>query len=277
MSACKRLVGHGCLVTGASTGIGRGIAERLLDEGAKVALVDVNEEQGQSTLSHLQEPCNLLDLHSLGDVQEKYGVDHVSFVHAEIGTEEQCDVAVKKAVETLGGVDVLVNNAARFHFGPFEESKDADWRRVFDTNVLGYSNMIKLCLPFIRESTASSRSVVNVASVSSFIAQPDMYIYNASKGAIAQLTRCLALDYAKENIRINAICPGAILTDASLRHMDSLGLEHEAGKKAFGSDAPMDRMGDVSEVASVAAFLASSDASFMTGTMIVVDGGATLD
>eukprot|EP00730_Choanoeca_flexa_P002562 TRINITY_DN11094_c0_g3_i3.p2 TRINITY_DN11094_c0_g3~~TRINITY_DN11094_c0_g3_i3.p2 ORF type:complete len:180 (+),score=39.88 TRINITY_DN11094_c0_g3_i3:326-865(+) len=143
------------------------------------------------------------------------------------------------------------------------------------TNVIGYSNIIKAAIPELRKSKAPA--VVNVASVSSYIAQPDMFIYNSTKGAIAQLTRCLAWDFAKENIRINAIAPGSIETPASYRHMDALGLSHEEGRVAFSADCPMERQGQPEEVASVAAFLASADASYMTGTLLVVDGGATLD
>ena len=119
--------------------------------------------------------------------------------------------------------------------------------------------------------------IVNVASVSSFIAQPEFIPYNTSKGAVSQLTRCLAMDLAKFNIRVNAVCPGAIYTRASERHMDYMGIDYKNGRELFGQDAVMKRMGNPSEIANGVLFLASDEASFITGEHLIIDGGATLD
>ena len=118
---------------------------------------------------------------------------------------------------------------------------------------------------------------MNIASVSSFIAQPEFIPYNASKGAVLQLTRCLAMDLAEHNIRVNAVCPGSIKTRATDVHIRSLGLEPEESYDEFGQDALMKRMGEPSEIAYGALFLASDESSFMTGAHIVIDGGATID
>jgi NAD(P)-dependent dehydrogenase (short-subunit alcohol dehydrogenase family) len=118
---------------------------------------------------------------------------------------------------------------------------------------------------------------VNIASVSSFIAQPAFLPYNASKGAIAQLTRCLAMDLAPDHVRVNAICPGAIRTQATDRHIASLGMDREEAYREFGDACLMKRMGRPEEIAGAAVFLASDDASYITGAHIVIDGGATID
>ena len=138
-----------------------------------------------------------------------------------------------------------------------------DWDRVFGVNVIGYANTVRECLPEFRHNGAGT--IVNIASVSSFIAQPEFIPYNASKGAVAQLTRCLAMDLAKDNVRVNAICPGAIRTRATDRHIASLGLDPEAAYAEFSQDSLMKRMGKPEEIAAGALFLASDESSFMTG------------
>ena len=119
--------------------------------------------------------------------------------------------------------------------------------------------------------------VVNIASVSSFIAQPEFVPYNSSKGAVLQLTRCLAMDLAKENIRVNAVSPGSIKTRATVIHIERLGLDHEESYREFGKDALLNRMGRPEEIAYGALFLASDESSFMTGTNMIIDGGASID
>ena len=159
--------------------------------------------------------------------------------------------------------------------GTVEDASEDDWLRVFKTNVIGYANCIKAVTPVFRK--AGGGSIINMASVSSFIAQPEFVPYNASKGAISQLTRCSALDLASDNIRVNAICPGSIETAGATKVNIGLGLDPVEANKALAEEALMKRMGKPEEIASVALFLASEDSSFMTGTHIVVDGGATID
>ena len=172
-------------------------------------------------------------------------------------------------------VALLVNNAAAFVFGKVEDVTQDDWMRVFGVNVIGYANCVREILPSMRR--ASGGAIVNIASVSSFVAQPEFIPYNASKGAVAQLTRCLAMDLAVDNIRVNAVCPGAIRTRATDNHIASLGLDPEEAVKEFGQDSILKRMGEPEEIASGVLFLASDEASFMTGAHIVIDGGASID
>ena len=183
--------------------------------------------------------------------------------------------AVAAATAAHGTVNILVNNAAAFVFGTVEDVTDADWNRVLGVNVIGTSHCVRHVLPAMRK--AGGGAIVNLASVSSFIAQPAFIPYNASKGAVLQLTRCLALDLAADNIRVNAVCPGAIKTRATDQHIATLGLDPEEAYLEFGQDSPFKRMGEPSEIAYGALFLASDEASFMTGAHIVMDGGATID
>ena len=120
-------------------------------------------------------------------------------------------------------------------------------------------------------------AIANLASVSAFIAQPSFIPYNSSKGAVLQLSRCLAMDLAVDNIRVNAVCPGAIKTRATDRHISSLGLDPEQAYEEFGQDALMKRMGNPREIAYGVLFLASDEASYVTGEYLVIDGGATID
>ena len=254
-----RLAGKTAIVTGGGVGIGEAICMRFASEGANVVIAELEEDSGQATAEAIN------------------GKEGGRAVFCQTDTSDSASVAqmVECAVSEFGTVDILVNNAAAFVFGKVEDVTIDDWHRVFGVNVIGYANCVREVLPVFRK--AGGGTVVNIASVSAFIAQPEFIPYNASKGAVAQLTRCLAMDLAADNIRVNAICPGAIKTRATDKHIDSLGLDREESYVEFGRDSLMRRMGEPSEIASVALFLASDDASFMTGAHVVVDGGATVD
>ena len=245
------------VVTGSGTGIGKAIAHRFAKEGARGLIAEIDEIGGKETEN--------LIINAGG---------YAKFHKTDISNEDSVKNMISETVSTLGGIDILVNNAAAFIFGGIDEVSRKDWEKVLNVNVLGYANCVKYSLPFLKESKYAS--IVNIASVSSFIAQPKFVPYNTSKGAIAQMTKCLAMDLAEFNIRVNAVCPGAIYTRASERHMDFLGIDYETGKNDFGNNSLMKRMGTTEEIANGVLFLASDQSSYITGELLVIDGGSTI-
>ena len=246
------------IVTGAGAGIGRAIAELFAREGANVVVAEIDEASGSETA---------------GRITSSGG--RAVFRQTDISDEPSVKATVEATVQAFGTVDILVNNAAAFVFGKVEDVTDADWQLVLGVNVIGTSHCVRHVAPVMRR--AGGGAIVNIASVSSFIAQPGFIPYNTSKGALLQLTRCLAMDLAADNIRVNAICPGAIKTQATERHIESLSLDREQAYIDFGRDALMKRMGEPAEIAYGALFLGSDEASFITGEHLVIDGGATID
>lgn len=253
-----RLANKAAIVTGSGSGIGRAIAELFAQEGAKVLVAEIEEAGGRETVAAIRAAGGTAD-----------------FVRTDVGDENSCRAMVEAAEKSFGPIGVLVNNAAAFVFGKVEQASVADWQRVMAVNVIGPAQCVKYVLPSMRK--AGRGSIVNIASVSGFIAQPGFVPYNSSKGAILQSTRCLALDLAAENIRVNAICPGEIHTRATDYHIQKLGIDREVALAKLAAVSPMQRMGRPMEVAYAALFLASDESSFMTGAKLVVDGGATLD
>ena len=253
-----RLKDRTAIITGAGNGIGKATAELFAAEGANIVVAELETKAGEETV---------------GKIMAAGGA--AIFHQTDISDEDSVRAAVGAAVGEYGGIDILVYNAAAFVFGKVEDVTDADWHRVLGVNVIGTSHCVRHVMPVMK--SGGGGSIVNIASVSSFIAQPEFIPYNASKGAVLQLTRCLAMDLAGHNIRVNAVCPGSIKTRATDVHIRSLGLEPEESYDEFGKDALMKRMGEPSEIAYGALFLASDESSFMTGAHIVIDGGATID
>lgn len=251
-----RLDGKVAIVTGGAAGIGRAICELFADEGASVVVADIEADGGAETARSITAAGG-----------------SAKFVETDVSRESDVERLVGATVAEYGTVNTLVNDAAAFVFGTIEQVSDADWQRVLSVNVLGPSYTVKHVLPHMR--AAGSGTIVNIASVSSFIAQPAFVPYNTSKGALLQLTRCLAMDLAPDNIRVNCVCPGAILTQATELHRQFTGEEREQFLADAANSNFMKRFGQPREIAYGALFLASDESSFMTGQPLVIDGGAT--
>jgi NAD(P)-dependent dehydrogenase (short-subunit alcohol dehydrogenase family) len=258
MALSNSLAGKTAIVTGSGNGIGRAIAIRFAQEGARVTVAEIEDDAGRETVEMITRAGGT-----------------AIFSHTDTTDPAAIEATVEATKQAHGEIDLLVNNAAAFVFGKIEDITQDDWAKVFGVNVIGYANCVQKVLPSMRKQGGGA--IVNIASVSSFIAQPEFIPYNASKGAVAQLTRCLAFDLAVDNIRVNAVCPGTIHTRATDLHIDSLDLDPEEALKEFGQGSPMKRVGKPEEIASGVLFLASDEASFMTGSQMVIDGGATLD
>ena len=253
-----RLPGKSTIVTGAGSGIGRAIAQRFAAEGAAVLVADIEEPGGRETVAAIQ---------AAGGKAE--------FVRTDVAREDDCRAMAAAAERQFGRIDVLVNNAAAFVFGKVDEVSRADWDKVLAVNVIGPAQCVKFALPAMRR--AGGGSIVNIASVSGFIAQPAFVPYNTSKGALVNMTRCLAFDLAADKVRVNAICPGEIHTRATDYHIQKLGIDAQTALAKLAAVSPLARLGRPDEIASVALFLASDESSFVTGALLVADGGATLD
>ena len=252
-----RLKNRRAIVTGASSGIGRAIAVLFASEGAKVVIADIDRNGGKSAVNEITRAGG-----------------EALFVATDVSRGVDVKLMIEKAYGFLGGIDILVNDAAAFVFGTVEEASATDWERVFSVNVLGSVNTVKESLPYLKESENSA--IVNIASVSSFIAQPAFVPYNTSKGALLQLTRCLSMDLASDGIRVNCVSPGSIYTAATERHITFEGADRDEFLKKAAEGSFLKRVGKPEEVAYAALFLASDEASYITGAQIVVDGGATV-
>lgn len=244
------------LITGASSGIGRETAKLFALEGAKVALADVDTIGGQTLMDEIK---------SFGGTALFHPVD--------VSVETEVQNWIAGVVHQWGGIDILVANAAVMIIGTVEQATELDWDRVLAVNVKGYAFCAKYVIPQMRQRGGGA--IVNLASISSFVAVPAFAPYNTSKGAILQLTRSLAYDLAPDNIRVNCVCPGPIYTSAVQNVANSLGFSDEDLVKQFAPLTLLKRMGQPQEVANAILFLASDKASFITGTPLMVDGGYT--
>ncbi|GAX49679.1 SDR family NAD(P)-dependent oxidoreductase [Streptomyces olivochromogenes] len=244
-----------CVVTGAGSGIGRAIAHRLAEEGGKVLCADLSENTARETAAEIT---------AAGGVAEGRAVD--------VSSSAEVDAMVEAAVARWGRVDVLVNNAGVNLPGLLHEVPDDIIDKTLDVNVKGQLYGCRAVIPHML--TAGGGSIVNISSVNGLVSEPFLTVYSASKGASVMLTKGVALDYVKQGIRCNVICPGWVDTPINHAHAKLLGgLEHVYD--TIDSFQPIGRPGQPREIANVALFLASDEASFMTGSVVAVDGGMT--
>ena len=250
-----RLKDKVAIITGAAHGIGRATANLFAEEGAKVAIADPVVAAGEDCAAHIRDAGG-----------------EAIFVRTDISSEEDCRNCCDDTFRTFGRLDVLVNNGAVFVLKGLEASIE-DWNRVLGVNVVGTAMMSRFASEYMKQFGGGS--IVNLGSISSFVAQPSFVTYSATKAAILQMTRNMAMDLAPFNIRVNCICPGTILTRASEEHMARVGMTKQEFIAAEGPKNLLNRVGEPREVAYPILFLATDEASFITGTHLMVDGGYT--
>lgn len=255
----NRLKDKVAIITGSGAGIGQAAAILFAEEGAKVIVGDLDRAGGEAT-----------------QAQIKAAGGEAIFVQSDISKEEDARALTDEALRAFGRVDVLVNNAAAFVLKGLEATVE-DWHRSLSVNVVGTSLVSRYASEAMKrnDAGAGSGAIVNLGSMSSFIAQPHFVCYSATKAAIIQMTRNMAMDLAPFNIRVNAACPGTIITQATENHRNQVGISLDDFKAMEGPKHLLNRVGHPREVAYPILFLASDEASFITGTYLMVDGGYT--
>jgi NAD(P)-dependent dehydrogenase (short-subunit alcohol dehydrogenase family) len=249
--------GRVALVTGGAMGIGKGIVEAFAREGAAVAIADVDRGAAEALARQVGE-AGASALATIGDVSVAADAERM----------------VAEAVESLGRLDVLVNNAGiqpiDWYFR-VEDTPEEVWDRITGVNLKGTFLMSKYAMPRIRASGGGA--VVNIASVQGLQSMPRVPSYAASKGGMLSLTRNMALDYARENIRVNAICPGTIDSEMVRTSARAEGGDIQANLRRYGAFHPLGRLGEPEDIAQAVLFLAGPRAGFITGEHLCVDGG----
>ena len=243
-----RLQGKSAIVTGAGRGIGKAIAKKFLQEGAEVFICDIERGWLQDTQEELA---------ALGTVQSAV---------VDVTVREEVEDMVNRAGRAFGKIDILANNAGIARFEQFLEIADKDWNDTLAVNLTG----VFLCSQIVAREMKNqgSGAIVNMGSTNSILGEAGLAHYNASKAGVVLLSKTMAIELASYNIRVNSVCPGFILTDLALE-----GGMSEEEVRGYTSKIPLNRYGKVEEVANAFAFLASDEASFFTGTELVVDGG----
>ena len=243
-------------VTGGASGIGEATVRRLIVEGAQVAFADRDAERGRRVVSEIAADSG-----------------KALFVEADVGQEANCLAFVQKTVERFGRLDVLVNNAGIRMYQTVVDATAESWDEILSVNLKSYAYCAKGAIPAMRQ--AGGGSIVNVASVRSIVAGGNNIQYDTTKHAVAGLTRGLAMDHGAEGIRVNAVCPGPIFTPFHARRLQEAGKTLAQYNEDAASRTMLKRPGTADEVAACILFLASNDASYVTGSLLFVDGGMT--
>jgi len=252
------LTGKVAVVTGGALGIGKGIAVRLAEAGAAVMIADMKDGEAEQTVREIRE--------SGGKAE---------FVHANAANVADAQATIQRVVEVFGRLDILVNNAGIYPFAPALEITEELWDRVLDINLKGTFFFAQAAARQMIKGGAGGR-IINIASIDALHRSSDVLAhYDSSKGGVAMLTKALALAFGREHILVNAIAPGGINTPGAAASTAGMNLE-ALDPSVFTARIPLGRQGEPDDIAKVALFLASDASEYMTGTMLVVDGGYLL-
>lgn len=250
------LDGRVALVTGASSGIGNGIAAAFGREGADVVVADIRREP------------KLDEQRSVFDKLDEAGADSL-YVETDVTEESDAEAAVEAAVDEFGGLDVVVNNAGIYHQHTIGETPSEHWNDIIDVNLTGAFHVSKAAIPQLKSSP--NGKIINLASMFGVVGAPQSGAYCASKGGVANLTRQMAVDYAEDEINVNAMAPGVIKTAQNVEWRENSPDVIEDWER----NTPWPEFGNVDDVTPLAVFLASDKSDFMTGSVVSIDGGWT--
>lgn len=252
-----RLAGKVAVITGAGAGIGRTSAERFASEGAAVVVADRDEKTGQET----------------AEIITKAGGKAV-FVQADVSKPEAIQKMLQTAVDAFGRLDILFNNAGTVAQGRVEDTPESEYEFQIATTLTSVFLGCKYAIPIFR-SQGGGGVIINMASVAGIMGVANRAVYSAAKGGVVALTKATALDYAKEQIRVNCISPATIETPSLTERINSAPDPVEA-RKAFEARQPIGRLGQPGDIAAAALYLASDESAFVTGTNLIVDGGMSV-
>jgi NAD(P)-dependent dehydrogenase (short-subunit alcohol dehydrogenase family) len=251
-----RLQDQIAIITGAGQGIGEAIARRFVQEGARVVIAEINPQTGSTVAAALRQAGG-----------------KVHFVQTDVADTASVERMVEETIAVFGPPSILVNNAGINVFSDPLLLTDAEWTRCFSVDLLGVWHGCKAVLPHML--AAQHGSIVNIASVHAFQIIPHTFPYPVAKHGLLGMTRALAVEYAAQGVRVNAVCPGYILTQINIDYWNKFP-DPAAERARAAARQPMNRIGSVDEVAWPTVFLASGEASFITGAMLVIDGGTSI-
>lgn len=249
-----RLAGKVAVVTGAANGIGAAVARRFVDEGARVMLADLDATAGQSLADALGAAA--------------------AFRRCDVGRPAELQALFEACESHFGRLNVLVNNAAIQSTHDFENTDEAEWQRIIDVNLKGVFFGIRQAIAFMRRTGGGA--IVNTSSTFALVGSPGYSAYHATKGGVSALTRAAAVSLIKDRIRVNSVCPGTTLTEGLVSSVRNTAVDYDAAMASFAALQPMGRFAQPGEIAGAYAFLASDDASYVTGAELVVDGAYTV-